>query len=452
MLSRRALAVWKTISLAAAVPVVVFAYAEGPDAGLSGVSGEATCTYCHSGSSGSGSVKVAFPGDLYYTPGTRQHLVVTVADSAQRRWGFQLTARTAKSSSTMAGSFTSTDGNTQTVCTQTTFQSERFGSCASGMTLQYIEHTLTGTRTGQKNSATFEFDWTPPAPDSGDVVIYVAGNAANGDGTERGDHIYTAQYTLKLYTPPPVPSISQNNGVVNSASLAGDASAGTWLTINGTNLAGTTRGWTANDLANGTQLPTQLDNVSVTVDGNPAPVLSVSPAQVIVLAPADTNLGPVSVQVTYNGQTSSPASVQLQPVSPGLFTWNAKYAVQTLPTDTTLPDLNNAPAAMPTVKPGDTVVLWGTGFGPTTPAVAPGSLVPSDQPYAAANPVTITIGGAQAQVTGTVLAPGTASLYLVVVVIPDGLGDGDQAVVAQVNGIQSAGTVNVAVQNVPPAQ
>jgi uncharacterized protein (TIGR03437 family) len=142
----------------------------------------------------------------------------------------------------------------------------------------------------------------------------------------------------------------------------------------------------------------------------------------------------------------------LQPASPEFFTWNTKYAVQTLATDTTLPDLNNAPATMPTVKPGDTVVLWATGFGPTTPAFAPGQLVPSDQPYAVTNGPAITIGGVQAQVTSAVLAPGTANLYQVSVVIPDALADGDQPVVAQVNGIQSTGTVNLTVLNVPLPQ
>ena len=38
----------------------------------------------------------------------------------------------------------------------------------------------------------YEFDWTPPATAVGNITIYVAGNAANGNGNEQGDHIYTA--------------------------------------------------------------------------------------------------------------------------------------------------------------------------------------------------------------------------------------------------------------------
>ena len=34
---------------AALLPILLYAYAEGPDAGVSGVPGEATCSACHSG-------------------------------------------------------------------------------------------------------------------------------------------------------------------------------------------------------------------------------------------------------------------------------------------------------------------------------------------------------------------------------------------------------------------
>src|SRR5579864_1977886 len=76
------------IAVVLAVPILIYAYAEGPDAGLSGVSGEGDCTYCHTGPSGSGSVSVNFPNGLSYTPGVKQHLQVVVADPDQIRWGF----------------------------------------------------------------------------------------------------------------------------------------------------------------------------------------------------------------------------------------------------------------------------------------------------------------------------------------------------------------------------
>jgi hypothetical protein len=196
---------------------LAFAYAEGPDAAVSGVPGEfGTCTACHACSSGSGSVKLAFPGALTYSPGAKQHLIVTVIDSAQKRWGFQATVRQASNTKNQAGTLSPTDGNTQTVCTQATLQTEKFGNCVSSSTpLQYIEHTQAGTRNGSRNQVTFEFDWTAPANDMGNLTFYVVGNAANADGTERGDHIYTAQYTVSLAPPPPPTPVISENGVVN---------------------------------------------------------------------------------------------------------------------------------------------------------------------------------------------------------------------------------------------
>ena len=72
----------KLAALGAALPALIFAYATGPDATMAGVPGENTCASCHSGS-GTGSVTVTFPNGTTYTPGVKQHLVVTVTDSAQ---------------------------------------------------------------------------------------------------------------------------------------------------------------------------------------------------------------------------------------------------------------------------------------------------------------------------------------------------------------------------------
>src|SRR5277367_3067234 len=102
----------------AAIPIRLYADAGGPPPGFSGVPGElGTCSACHSGSSGSGNVKVTFPNGLTYAPGVSQNLVVTVTDPSQKRWGFQLTARQSSGTSTQAGTFSpGADGFTRAVC------------------------------------------------------------------------------------------------------------------------------------------------------------------------------------------------------------------------------------------------------------------------------------------------------------------------------------------------
>src|ERR1035438_3642215 len=439
----------KAAVIGTALSVLLLAYLSGLDAGVSGVPGEDSCDRCHNGPPGSGSVTVNFPGTLTYTPGAKQHLVVNITDSAQKRWGFQLTARQANSTGTQAGTFTpGADGFTQLVCTQTDFRSQVFGNaCATnGMALEYIEHTASGSRLGMASAATFEFDWTPPAAGVGNLVVYVAALAANGDNTDHGDHTYTARYTLTPASagPPPAPAIS-SGGVVNAASFQAGVTAGSWVSIKGSNLAGNTRGWSSADFVNGA-LPTQLDGVGVKIDGKPAYVAYISPSQINVQAPADSALGPVPVEVTYNGSTSPAETAQLQTVSPAFFLWSGKYAVATRP-DFSLAAPAGLFEGIPTVpaKPGDVIILWGTGFGAANPSVAPGVLPPSLPVANLASPVTVTIGNLAAPVVGAAIAPGNPGLYQIAVQVPAAAPEGDLAVVAQVGGVQSPSSVLLSV-------
>jgi uncharacterized protein (TIGR03437 family) len=240
--------------------------------------------------------------------------------------------------------------------------------------------------------------------------------------------------------PAPQPAIS-TGGVFNAASFQPGISAGSWVTIQGSNLAGNTRSWSADDFEGG-GLPTQLDGVSVKIDGKPAYVAFISPAQINVQAPADAALGPVPVEVTFNGSTSSPGTAQLQAVSPALFLWSGKYAVAThsdfspaVPAGL-FPGVATVPA-----KPGELIVLWGTGFGATVPAVAPGIVPPANPLANVANPVTVTIGNIAATVTGAAISPGNPGLYQIAVQVPASVPDGDLPVVAQVNGVQSSSNV-----------
>ena len=163
---------------------LLMAHLSGLDAGLAGVPGEDSCTRCHGGAGGpdvTGGVTVTFLGPPTFTPGLKQHLVVTVVDSGARRWGFQLTTRLASPSSAQAGKFTAgADGFTQLVCTQTNFRSQVFGdACATnGLPLQYIEQTQAGSRLGTTGAASFEFDWTPPDFTANNLVLYGAALAA----------------------------------------------------------------------------------------------------------------------------------------------------------------------------------------------------------------------------------------------------------------------------------
>jgi uncharacterized protein (TIGR03437 family) len=91
-------------------------------------------------------------------------------------------------------------------------------------------------------------------------------------------------------------------------------------------------------------------------------------------------------------------------------------------------------------KPGETIILRGTGFGPTTPAIPAGVIVPSDKTCSTTAAPTVLLNLVNATVYGAALAPGFAGLYQLAFQVPASLPDGDYQVFA---------TVGVASGNVP---
>jgi len=418
----------KSLVIAAAVPVLIQAYEYGPDPGYAGVPGESTCTQCHSGTanSGPGSVTVAFPNGLVYTPGSTQRLAVAVADPDQRRWGFQLTARLAGDSTKPAGTFTAgEDGHTQVLCSAPPFLSQVPAPCPANAPVAFVEHTL---KAYEASVARFEFDWTPPENDVGPVTIYVAGNAANGDLRSAGDRIYTSSYTLAPAAADggAPPAISER-GVVNGASLQPVISAGSWIYISGSNLAAGTRSW-----AGGGDLPAELDGVQVSVNGKPAGIYSISPNRISAVAPEDDAVGDVAVTVTNANGTSAAVAVRLERYAPAFFTWAGKYATATrldaswVGRTDLFPGLATTPA-----RPGDVLILWGTGFGSASP--------PPEAPV-------IRMGEVTADYLAGAPAPGSKGLFLMVVRVPDAVPDGDVPVTAEIGGMRSPDNVFISVQ------
>jgi uncharacterized protein (TIGR03437 family) len=251
-------------------------------------------------------------------------------------------------------------------------------------------------------------------------------------------------FKLTLGSSTTSPAINQTAGIVSGASFQPGIASGSWITITGTNLSPVTDTW-ANAITNG-NLPTSLDGVSVSIGGQPAYVAYVSPTQINAVAP-NISSGTVSVTVTTPSGTSSAITATAQPVQPAFFQWPGNYAVATRQDyslavkNGTFPSLTTTPA-----KPGDVIILWGTGFGPTSPPAPEGEVVPSSTTYNSANPVTVTVGTVSATVYGAALAPGYAGLYQIAIQIPPSMSNGDYAVIATVLSGQSPSTTLIAVQ------
>ena len=430
----------------AIAPALILAYEYGPPPGAAGPPSDRSCGSpgCHTGSNGTGSVDVSFTNGPSYVPGVKQHVVVTITDPAQKRWGFQATVRPAANPRSMeAGDFESTDGYTQVVCNDDS-QKPAGQPCSIAPNFQFVEHTTEGTRLGASSPVSFEFDWTPDTTTTGDLLFYVAANAANGDGTNFGDHIYYKTVTLSQLTVTS-PTVAPG-GVVNGASFGSTIAPASWLSIIGNSLATSTRTWNASDFQNGVA-PTQLDGTSITINGRPGFVGYISPSQVNVLAPDDTSGGPVQVMVSVNGQNSPASTVQMQTFSPALFLWQTTYAVAQHAdySDVGKPGLLGDVPTTPAL-PGETIIFYGTGFGPSNPAVPTGVLNSTSVPLA--NPVTAQVGGIDAQVSYAGLAGGFTGLDQINVMIPDAAPDGDLPVILTIGGVAAPAAL-VTVQRGP---
>ena len=233
-------------------------------------------------------------------------------------------------------------------------------------------------------------------------------------------------------TPQQPPALTS---VVNAAGFQPGIVANSWVTIKGTNLSSTTGDWSST-IVNGA-LPTSLDGVSVTMGGKPAYVYYVSPGQLNVLAP-DIAAGPATVTVTSPGGTTTSFASTASVYGPAFFLWPNNQAVATRQDYSYAVKAGTfAGATTVAAKPGEVLILWATGFGPTMPAAPSGQSVPASGGYSTASAPTVTIGSTQATVYGAALAPGSAGLYQIAIQVPTSVADGDWPIQASIGGVTS---------------
>jgi len=240
-------------------------------------------------------------------------------------------------------------------------------------------------------------------------------------------------FVLKISSGAPgIPTIT---AVQNGASFSPGLTPGSWGTIKGSNLAATTDTW-SNFIVNG-NLPTTVDKVSVTVGGQAAYVYYVSPGQINFIVP-NIGSGPAQVVVTNSLGTSAGFSTVVAPFAPAFFPWPNNQVVATRQ-DFSLAAKNGSFTGATTVpaKPGDTIILWGTGFGPTTPAAPAGQQTPSDKTYSTSTVPGVTINNLSATVYGAALASGFAGLYQIAIQVPTTLTNGDWPIIATIGGVSS---------------
>ena len=248
-------------------------------------------------------------------------------------------------------------------------------------------------------------------PSTGNIYVADAGNNA-------------VRLLIKVASPIGPPLI--NTGGVVGASQFGQfksVAPSSWIEIYGSNLALDSRSWRTSDFQ-GATAPEMLDGTSVTIGGQPAYVEFISGGQLDVQVPSDIGTGPQRLVVTNSIASGTPYILSVSPLEPGLYApsltnvGGTQYVWALLPDGSiALPPGSVAGVTSRQAKPGETMVMYGVGFGPVSPAIPAGQIVQHATPLA--EPFHVLFGGAPATVSFAGLAPGFVGLYQFNVVAPN---------------------------------
>jgi uncharacterized protein (TIGR03437 family) len=335
------------------------------------------------------------------------------------------------------------------------------GAAADDNCNSFIQLSFKVTASNTADTLTFFFteplptDLGPTTPSftSTNPVTVTAGTgiygnkAGTGTGTlfitltSASTFSFTMNGSVVLTTGAPVPFATITpRGIVPVSSNFTTIQPGSWISIYGNNLANGVTLW------NGT-FPTSLGNVTVSINGKPGYLWFVSPGQInlqapdlpLTVPPGTTVCVPINV-TTPNGKISM--SVELKAITPSWLV-NGQYALGVIPTPNGSGayaggtyDLSGPPgqAGGRPVKRGETVQLYGIGFGPTKTPVPAGAPFTPTQLNPTTNIVQVYLNkpGTSIQVPVSFAGVISAGLYQINITPPADMPPGDYAVAALV--------------------
>jgi len=191
----------------------------------------------------------------------------------------------------------------------------------------------------------------------------------------------------------------------------------------------------------------------VTIGGQPAFIAYVSAGQVNAQVPSNVGPGPQQVTVSTLSGGSDPRTIIVNTVQPGLFAppffqiGGKQYAGATFTDGGTfvLPQGAVADVTSRPARPGETIVLYGIGFGSVMPDIPAGqiaqqtnSLTSQLQVYFQQTPATVTYAG---------LAPNAVGLYQFNIVVPNVASSAAVPLTFTLDGISGTQALYIAVQN-----
>ena len=301
---------------------------------------------------------------------------------------------------------TTNTGTSTTVCTGSTTNGTTTSTCSS-----VPNTTSTTTASGFTRSLA-------PLPSQTSLIVL----------STSGFTVLPWNYAASVAPP-------QISSIVSAADGKSPVAPGGLMTVNGSNLSPT------NQATSQIPVPTALANSCITVNGQPIPLIFVSPSQVNAQMPFQA-VGDETVVVHTPGGTSPNFNLIVQPNAPAVFLSGVAGPQTNLPTVIRAANGLLATDSNP-IQRGDTLIIYVTGLGQTNPSGVTGYPAPSNPFSVPLLQPSVTLGGNNLPVTFAGLAPGEVGVYQINVTVPGNTPTG-LGLPLTIN--QGTGTVSVAMR------
>ncbi len=240
----------------------------------------------------------------------------------------------------------------------------------------------------------------------------------------RADFVYNAALAAGYLPPATAPRLSEG-GAVNAAGSTPGLAAGGLASVYGQNLSSQTVS------AASLPLPTVLGGLTITINGRPAPLLFVSPGQVNLQVPWETETGSAALIGSSGGVAGNSIRADVRAAAPGIFV--------PVRADGSLITADRPAAA------GDVLIIYATGLGAVTQRIVTGAPAPADPLAGVTGSVTVRFGSVAAtEVFFAGLTPGFVGLYQINVRVPAGIPAGPATPLTVSAGDQTSAAFNLA--------
>lgn len=242
----------------------------------------------------------------------------------------------------------------------------------------------------------------------------------------------------------PVTPVINAGGAVSAASFAGSQplAPGSFVSIFGAHLSA------GQNVAQSLPLATQLGATQAVLAGRQLPLQFAVDGQINAIVPYDVPANTTHQLIVMNGPAISvPEPIVIAPAQPAVFTrdLNGRGAgiVVAVKEDRSQFVIDSSHP----VSAGDVAVIYCAGLGAVTPAVPAGTRAPLTTLSSTVNPVTVTMGGQNAQVLFSGLAPDYAGLYQVNAIVPSGITPGNDVPLVITSAGQKSAPVTIAISS-----